>query len=127
MNDKDEDAEPSHSSQQLSEMSTLQESFESWEHKVNKAKDRISRYVPGQWAHTKGTDNTLIPCLNACLDWLPAEGADSLVHDVESCSDNDEALYYVFKNLASGLLQPSEFRFIYFSYFLLSMYLSLMD
>lgn len=132
MSDKDEIAEPACSSRQLSaetvfsEMSTIQDSPESRKRKVSKVKDRIGRYVPGQWAHTKSTDNNLIPCLNACLDWLPAEGVDSLVHDVESCGD-DEALYYVFKTLASGLLQPSEFGFVYFSYFLLSTYLSLMD
>ncbi|EDN04047.1 predicted protein [Histoplasma mississippiense (nom. inval.)] len=111
MSDKDEIAEPACSSRQLSaetvfsEMSTIQDSPESRKRKVSKVKDRIGRYVPGQWAHTKSTDNNLIPCLNACLDWLPAEGVDSLVHDVESCGD-DEALYYVFKTLASGLLQP---------------------
>ncbi|EER42430.1 conserved hypothetical protein [Histoplasma capsulatum H143] len=111
MSDKDEIAEPACSSRQpsaetvFSEMSTIQDSPESRKRKVSKVKDRIGRYVPGQWAHTKSTDNSLIPCLNACLDWLPAEGVDSLVHDVESCGD-DEALYYVFKNLASGLLQP---------------------
>ncbi|OJD09465.1 hypothetical protein AJ78_09058, partial [Emergomyces pasteurianus Ep9510] len=90
----------------LSELSTIPESPESRGNKINKARDRINRYVPGQRAHTKRTDHKLIPCLNAFLDWLPAEGVDSLIHDVESCNDDDEALYCVFENLASALLQP---------------------
>ncbi|KAG5302601.1 hypothetical protein I7I50_03041 [Histoplasma capsulatum G186AR] len=70
---------------------------------MKQARDRISRCVPHLGSKT---DQRFIPCLNVFLDWFLAEGVDSPSHGVERCGGDDQYLYNIFENLASGLLQP---------------------
>ncbi|PGH16992.1 hypothetical protein AJ79_01376 [Helicocarpus griseus UAMH5409] len=68
--------------------------------KINDARERINRYVPGQQAN----DDKLIACLHAFPDWLPEEGVDFVVHEVVKCGENDNRLYQCFADLLRSVL-----------------------
>ncbi|QSS57164.1 hypothetical protein I7I53_05570 [Histoplasma capsulatum var. duboisii H88] len=61
---------------------------------MKRARDRISRCVPHLGSKT---DQRFIPCLNPFLDWILAEGVDSLSHDVERCGGDDQCLYNILR------------------------------
>ncbi|EER39383.1 conserved hypothetical protein [Histoplasma capsulatum H143] len=92
--------DPAHSTRQLSvkaglsALSAVPENLKSQECKMKRARDRISRCVPHLGSKT---DQRFIPCLNPFLDWILAEGVDSLSHDVERCGGDDQCLYNILR------------------------------
>ncbi|PGH14630.1 hypothetical protein AJ79_02965 [Helicocarpus griseus UAMH5409] len=66
------------------------------------AKDRIAAY-----GSPRGHRNeNLVKCLNAFLDFLPIEGANSIANDILRYEETNDELFQVFENLRTGLLVP---------------------
>lgn len=87
----------------ISDISTDAEPAPSWPELADRAKKRVRQYVAGNRGES---EDKLIACLLAMIDWLPQGGRESAARDIVNCDDDDK-LYGVFANYCSGLLAPS--------------------
>lgn len=91
---------------ELSVLSTNHEAPEAWTTLADQARARVTSYK----SQNRVDEEKLAPSFYAFLEWLPEGGRESIARDIINAK-TDEDLYYVFKNLVTGLAVPSKSGF----------------